>query len=480
MAHEWLKARQTKYTAYAGVYIIVILAVLGAVNFLANRYDKSYDATANRQFSLSDQTIKVVKGLPHDVTIGYFDDATRFPQARDLLERYAALTPKLRVDYIDPVKKPQQARAAGFQRDVPILVTNGTRKEEAKSLSEEEVTGALIRSLKTGERDVCFVTGSGEHSIDDSARSGYSAVKDALTRNNYKTQTISLLQAANAATPMGEVGKAAPGGAPPAAGKPEVPKSCTVLVVAGPRYAYTQPETDAIKAYVEGGGHALFLLDPALNLNAGDKTQDNAPLDALLESWGATPEKDLALDTSGVGQIFGLGPEVPLVASYDSHPIVNQMKDVATAFPLARTLEVKNGDKTSVEKLFSTGDNSFATTNLSSNRVSIDPKKDKKGPLVLAAAGTYNGTTPGRFVVVGSSMWLGNSFIRFNGNQDLFLNMVNWLTADEDLISIRPKAAEDQPLNISGQKLGALFWLSIVIFPLAVVSFGLATWWKRR
>ena len=473
MAYQWLKARQTKYTAYAGLYVIVILAVLAAVNFLANRYDKSYDATANKQFSLSDQTIKVVKNLPRDVTIDYFDDTARFPQARDLLDRYAALTPKLRVDYIDPVKKPQQARAAGFQRDVPILVTNGTRKEEAKSLSEEEVTGALIRSLKTGEHVACFVTGSGEHSIDDSARGGYSAAKDALTRNNYKTQTISLLQAANSAAPAG-------GAAPPVIGKPEVPKSCTVLVVAGPRYAYTQPEADAIKAYVEGGGHALFLLDPPLNLNATDKTQDNAPLDTLLTGWGVTPDKDLALDTSGVGQIFGLGPEVPLVATYDSHPIVNQMKDVATAFPLARTLDVKNGDKTNVEKLFSTGDNSFATTNLSSNRVSIDPKKDKKGPLVLAAAGTYNGTTPGRFVVVGSSMWLGNSFIRFNGNQDLFLNMINWLTADEDLISIRPKAPEDRPLNISGQKLGMLFWLSIVIFPLAVVSFGLATWWKRR
>jgi len=485
MAYDWLKARQTKYTAYAGVYIIVILAVLAAVNFLANRYDKSYDATANKQFSLSDQTIKVVKGLQRDITIGYFDDTSRFPQGRDLLDRYAGISPRVHVDYIDPVKKPQQARAAGFQRDVPILVTNGTRKEEAKSLTEEEVTGALIRSLKTGEHNACFVTGSGEHSIDDTGRSGYSAVKEALTRNNYKARTISLLQAAGAAAPNANLGALgdkppAPAAIPAAPGKPEVPKDCTVLIVGGPRYAYTQPETDAIKADVEGGGHALFLIDPALSLSAGDKTQDNAPLEALLVSWGVTLNKDLALDTSGIGQIFGLGPEVPLVATYNSHAIVNQMKDVATAYPLARTLETKNGEKTTVDKLFSTGDNSYATTSLASNKISIDPKKDKKGPLELAAAGTYNGSSQGRFVVVGSSMWVGNSFIRFNGNQDMFLNMINWLTADEDLISIRPKQAEDRPLNVSGQKLNMMFWLSLVIFPLAVVSFGLATWWKRR
>src|SRR5215475_1577344 len=100
------KSRQAKYGAYAGAYMLVIIAVLAAVNFLANRYTKSYDATSNKQFSLSDQTIKVVKGLKNDVKVYYFDDQTRFPQARDLLDRYSALSPKFQVDYIDPVKKP--------------------------------------------------------------------------------------------------------------------------------------------------------------------------------------------------------------------------------------------------------------------------------------------------------------------------------------------------------------------------------------
>jgi ABC-type uncharacterized transport system involved in gliding motility auxiliary subunit len=476
MSHEWLKKRQTKYTAYVAVYIVVILAVLAAVNFLANRYDKSWDSTANKQFSLADQTLKVVKGLKRDVHIVYFDDTSRFPQARDLLDRYSALSPKLHVDYLDPVKKPQQSKSAGFRRDVSILVNSGLRTEEAKTLSEEEITGALIRSLKSGERNACFVSGSGEHGIDDSDRSGYSSVKDALERNNYKTRTVSLLTAAPSAAADTKAG-APP--APPAPGKPEVPKDCTVLIAGGPQHDYIQPETDAIKAYVEGGGHALFLIDPALSLGR-TQTDENTTLAALFLSWGITLNKDLALDTSGIGQIFGLGPEVPLVSSYNSHAIVNQMKDVATAYPLARTLETKNGEKTTVDKLFSTGDNSYATTSLGSNKISIDPKKDKKGPLALAAAGTYNGSSQGRFVVVGSSMWVGNSFIRFNGNQDMFLNMINWLTADEDLISIRPKQAEDRPLNVSGQKLNMMFWLSLVIFPLAVVSFGLATWWKRR
>src|ERR1700761_6946040 len=114
MRGDWMKARQTKYTAYITLYLLVIVAVLGAANFLANRYDKTYDSTANKQFSLSDQTIKVVQGLKNDVHITYFDDQTRFPTARNLLDRYSNLSNKVQVQFIDPVKKPQQARAAGY------------------------------------------------------------------------------------------------------------------------------------------------------------------------------------------------------------------------------------------------------------------------------------------------------------------------------------------------------------------------------
>src|SRR5262249_10121117 len=160
--------------AYASIYVIVILGVLAAINYLANRYPKAYDSTSNKQFSLSDQTVKVVKGLKNDLKVYYFDDTARFPQARDLMDRYSALSPRFKVEYIDPVKKPQNAKSAGFRRDVQILVNSGSRTEEAKSLSEEELTGAVIRSLKSGERNACFLTFAGEHSIDDTTARGYS------------------------------------------------------------------------------------------------------------------------------------------------------------------------------------------------------------------------------------------------------------------------------------------------------------------
>src|SRR5438445_9484866 len=151
MAPACLSARLTRYTGYASVYILVVLAVFVVVNFLANRYDKSYDSTANKQFSLSDQTIKVVKGLKRNVQLNYFGPQNEFRTARDTLDRYSSLSPKLRVTYIDPERRPQVAKAPGYRSDSTVIVDCRTRRETPQGLSEDEPTGARIRPLQPAE-----------------------------------------------------------------------------------------------------------------------------------------------------------------------------------------------------------------------------------------------------------------------------------------------------------------------------------------
>lgn len=454
----WLKTRQTKYTAYVTLYLVVVLAALATANWLANRHNRSWDSTKNKRFSLADQTVKVVRGLKQDVRVTYFDETRSFERARDLLDRYDNLSTRLTVSYVDPYKKPQHARAAGVKSIPTVVIEAGPKREETTSLTEEQLTSALIRALKSGERNVCFVKGSGEHLLDDSGQRGYSNAKDLLERNNYKTREISLLE------------------------KPEVPGDCTILVVAGPRYDYVDPQVAAIKKYVENGGRALLLLDPPLKMGK-EEVSENPALTKMLADWGVTLEKNLVLDTSGIGQLFGLGPEVPLVANYEYHAIVREMKGTATAFPIARSVETKTADKVTLDKLFSTTSNSYATTNLSSAAIRLDPAKDKKGPFNLAAAGTYNTgkeNQNGRFVVVGSSDWASNYILRFQGNRDLLMNMMNWLSSDEDLISIRPKEPEDRRLTLTRAQMRTVFYSSVVLLPLAVIAAGFSVWWRRR
>ena len=451
-------ARQVKYSAYLAIYGAAILAILVVMNILADRYNKSYDSTSNKRYSLSDQTVKIVKGLKQPATITYFDQSTRFAQAKDTLDQYANLSPKVHVNYVDADKNVEQAKAAGIKSYGTAIVQVADRKEEAKGITEEGVTGAFIRDLKTNTRTVCFVDGSGEHAIDDSDRSGYSKWKDLLGRDEYQTKTISLIT------------------------KADVPNDCTALVIGGPDRDYQQPEVDAIKKYVEDGGRAMFLLDPPLKLGRSE-IAENTELNKLLESWGVTPQDNLILDLNPIGQIAGLGPQVALVTSYDSHAIVSDMSRHVTGFPLARSLESKNGDKTTVQKLFSTSETSLATKKLNSPEINPDDPKNTKGPLLLGVAGTYNTgkeNSQGRFVVIGNSAWAANSFIAFNGNRDLALNTINWLASDEDLISIRPKDREDRRITLTQSQMTWLRVSSQFFLPLIVIVGGLSVWWRRR
>jgi ABC-type uncharacterized transport system involved in gliding motility auxiliary subunit len=458
MANQWLQARQTKYAAYATTYILVILAAVVLINVLSDRFHKSYDATSSKRYSLSDQTTKIVKGLTQPATITYFDQSTRFRDGKDLLDEYANLSPKVKLEYIDPDKNPQAAREAGIRNFGTAVVQVGAKKEEAKSMTEEGITGAFIRDLKSSTRTVCFVSGSGEHQIDDSDRGGLSHFKDLLAKDNYESKTIDLLQ------------------------KAEVPNDCTTLVVAGPTRNYEQPEVDAIKKYVEGGGRALFMLDAPLK-SGRMEIADNDALASVLQGWGVTLNKDLILDLNPIGQLVGLGPQVALVTHYESQPIVSEMKGTATGFPLSRSLEVKSTDKTTVQKLFDSSSTSLATSDLGSSAVNVNDPKNKKGPLTIAASGTYNTgkeNSQGRFVVMGSSSWLSNGFINFNGNNDLASNTINWLSSDEDLISIRPKEREDRRITMTRAQLSWVRATSQFLLPGIVVVAGIGVWWKRR
>ncbi|MBX6359349.1 MAG: GldG family protein [Acidobacterium ailaaui] len=458
MEKQWLKARQTKYAAYVSIYVLLVLAIVVALNVLANRYNKSLDTTANKRYSLSAQTRKIISGLKQDVTIIYFNQSSRFRDGKDLLDEYADLSPRVHIKYVDPDKDPQLARQDGVRDFGTAVVQMGDRKETAKSMTEEGITGALILAIKGEARTVCFATGSGEHQIDDTERDGFSRFRDLLSKDGYQSQTINLLQ------------------------KAEVPGNCTAIVIAGPTHDYQPSAVDAIRKYVENGGRAFFMLDPPFQLGRS-QIDPNTALADLLSSWGITLDQDLVLDLNPIGQLAGLGPQVALVTSYSFHPIVNDLKGTAVGLPLARSLQIKDTSKTSVEELFGSSSTSLATTNLSSAAVNVDDPKNKKGPFPLAAAGTYNTgkeNLQGRFVVTGSSSWAANRFLGFNGNGDLALNAVNWLTSDEDLISIRPKERDDRRITMTRAQLGRVRFTSQFGLPLLVVVAGLLVWWKRR
>lgn len=477
MAWDWVQTRQTKYGAYSAVYIVVALAILVAGNYLANRYNQTFDATKNKLYSLSDQTEKILDNLESDLKIYYFDRGSDFPPARASLVRYENSSSRVSVEYIDPDSQPEMAQLMNVRTYGTLLIEVGGNREEATSTGEEDVTNAIIKALKGEEKTACIVTGHGESDTNDMERDGFSGAQQAIQDANYETKVVSLQQEA------------------------EVPSDCTLLIVPGPEADYLPPTVATLKRYVEGGGRALVLLDP-----------DSSPaLAEMLGGWGVRVREETVIDLSPVGQFFGGGPLSPLVAEYEVHPITDPMRNTASLFPLARGVDA--GDAVAgwdVQELFKTTEGSFATAELKveDGELVRDPASERQGPITLAVAATHDvapdaagsdaeesdsddaeegddaaevsDENEARVVVVGSSRFSRNYALGRGGNHDLFLNMLNWLSSDEDLISIRPKDPENTPLNISASQMTRLFLFSVIGLPLVIILFGVRVWWIRR
>ena len=467
---SWLRRRQTKYGAYVAAYVLVVLALVTLANWAVNRHaTKSWDLTATKRYSLSDQTRKIVGGLDRDVTVHYFDRKAQFGPARDLLENYNHLSPRLSVKYVDPVRKPVIARQFEVESLGTIIVTSGDRTEEANLLDEQSVTNALIRVLKTGKKNGCFVEGHGEHGVDDTQGQGFSGAKKALEDSHYAVKSISLLRQAM------------------------VPQDCAVVVVAGPETEYVEPEIEALRSFVESGGRVLFLLDPGGSENLAE----------LLNSWSVELKNDLVVDINPMSQLFGGDVIMPIISEYKSHAITRELNRISTLMPLARSVQPGKDSNPEVflDTLFETSSESWSTDfKPRLTREDLAQGSEQRAPVPIAVAGTVktaeaggdkdasgsdgNGLEElekkeGRFVVIGSSGFPANNYMDFGGNRDLFVNTVNWLSSDEDLISVRPKSPEDRRVNLSVAQMDYVK-LYVGSQVLLIIITGVVVWWRRR
>jgi ABC-type uncharacterized transport system involved in gliding motility auxiliary subunit len=200
----------------------------------------------------------------------------------------------------------------------------------------------------------------------------------------------------------------------------------------------------------------------------------------VLKAWNIGLGKDLVLDVSGVGRLFGTGPAIPMVQTYGSHPITRDMTRIATFFPEARSVNVLEAGKgePSTTELLKTTEASWAETSLDKKgeKFEFNEGQDRKGPINLGVAASKTiGDKEARLVVIGDSDFASNAGFNFQGNGDLFLNAVNWLAQEEDLIAIRPKNPADRKVTMTDGQQRMLFWFTVLLMPLAVIG----TWRLR-
>jgi ABC-type uncharacterized transport system involved in gliding motility auxiliary subunit len=465
--------RQARYGTMTAVAVLVAVGIFIAVNYLGTRHTKRWDLTENQAYSLSDQSVRILRELDAPVHVTVYDQSTSFDRFRDRLDPYDYESDRISIEYVDIDRNPARAREAEVQSYGTIVMSYQDRLQRVTSTEEQDITNALIKLVTGEQRKVYFTQGHGERDITGSDRAGYAAVTQALGRDNYAVEPLVLAQ------------------------QQDVPADATVLVIAGPSTDLLAPEVDALRRYLARGGKVMAMIDPP---DGGAADLPN--IRALLRDWAIELGNDIVVDASGMGQLFGGDASVPVAASYPAHPITEGFR-VMTAFPLARSVRpIESGvDGRFAQPIVETSAQSWAETDLkglTSGTVEFSEEQgDRQGPIALGAAvsapatdvapapanGEENDEAPRRetrLVVFGDSDFAANSAVGIQGNQDLFLNSVNWLAQQENLIAIRPRDAQDRRITLTADQQQRIMLLSIFVIPGLVLAAGAYTWWRRR
>ncbi len=476
--------RSAREGANTTLTALLLLGAMVGLNVVADRRNVSWDLTASRLFSLAPQSARILEGLDQDLRLVVLDQPRAAGPTVDLFELYAGESPLVTWEVLDQEAEPARARAflAEGEESIPfgtVVVVLGDRKERVSVASEQEITNAIARLLQGRVRKVRFLTGHGELALDDSGAGGLSAIRARLEESNYEVEGLSLLQQVRD-------------------GRVVAPEDVDALVLAGPRRDLLPAEAEALAGHLRGGGRLLAMMDPPDFGQPGALEADaREQLVNLLEDFGISPSGDVVLDGSGVGQLFGFGIEVPLAASYGFHPITRGFETAAAVFPLATSLIGAEPDTRpagiTMTELILSSDVSWGerdTEELLSGEVT--PGDDEPtGPLALAFAVSVEPEASseeteavlpeGRLIVVGDSDFIGNNLVLSPlGNADLFLNMVAWLTEDEDLIAIRPRDPEDRRITMTTSRMRNVTLLSLVFLPGFFLLWGVASFWSRR
>ncbi len=450
--------RSTKYGANVLVSSLVFVAVLGLLNYISVRHHHRFDLTEQGVYSLSPQSVNVVKNLNEDLQIQAFVEGGVNPELRELLSSYAYQSPKLRYELIDPDRQPELADKYHITAYNTVRIEYGKESTTVTQPTEENITNAMIKVTRGTRKTVCFIEGHGEPDPDDAqSQHGLASVKKVLENENYETKKVLLASVAS------------------------VPTECSVVIVAGPQKPYLESELKALESFLDGGGRALFLIPP----------RTGSEFTPLLAKWGVKLDNDVVVDQ--VVRLFQ-GPALglsPLVNTYATHEITRDFKQ-RTIFPMTRSVHADAAGKKGLQatELVKTSPSSWGETDLDGlfdrSQATLDDN-DIKGPVPVAVVvnadlkqfDNKEGTT--RLAVYGSVEFASNREVEGTYyNRDLFANTVDWLAGQADLLSIRPRNVRASRVQFTADQGTVIFYLSVLVIPEVLLLAGIAVWWRRE
>jgi ABC-type uncharacterized transport system involved in gliding motility auxiliary subunit len=477
------KSKRNRILTYGSntvISSIFFLGILIIIALIAERHPWRMDLTETGAYTLSEQTRNILKSLDKSVQIkGFF--ATASPEqakAKDLLDTYRYFDGKINYELIDPDRQPEVAKRYEIRAYGTLVLEGYGKQESIQTVDEESITNALLKLTRNEQKKVYFLIGHGERTPENADKDGYSIAQSALQKANYATPLLNLLQ------------------------QPQVPDDAAAIVIAGPRKPLMSQEIESLRAYLGKGGKVLAFLDPSTD----------GGLKEFLESYGVQLDDSIVVDK--LSRVFGGSYLMPVVTEYGTHRIAANF-EVATFYSEARSVRPVEDppENVQVEILASTSPNAWGELDLEmieQGQAGFDEGKDIPGPVPLAVISEIETTEPipnapekaregeegqdekqteeanqekpaktAYLLVVGDSEFADNTYFELSGNGDFFLNMINFMAEEENLITIKRREREGNPVLMTHTQAS---WVLVVLLlaPLLVLASGLVVYRVRR
>ena len=461
---------QKKHGTYRASMVVFACVAAVLVNLTAGKLPSQYlkyDVSDQKLFTTGDQTAEIVKGLDEDITLYLIaqqgsEDAT----LQELLDRYAGLSSRIKVETKDPVLYPNfvsQYTSENLSENSVLVVGQNRSKAVdyydiyqysmdystySSSLSSFDGEGQITSAIAyvTAENMPVVYTLAGHDEAELST-----TVTSSIEKENIELKSLSLLT------------------------EEAVPEDAKAVIIYGAISDISEDEKNKLEAYMEQGGQIVLLL--------GYTDKDTPNLDSLLSDYGIALAEGLVLE----GDCQHHLPNYPyyLLPTIQSSTYTSDVSSryVLLAFAQGMTESPDISDDLTYESLLTTSALSYSKTNLESENLDQE-EGDIAGPFDLGAVvtKTIDEDTEAKLIVFSSETLLDEQVDSMvsGGNSTMFLNVMSQLVDHENTVSIEPKSMSSEYLTVSAGS--AIFWgiLTIILIPLFLLITGGVIWFGRR
>jgi gliding-associated putative ABC transporter substrate-binding component GldG len=480
--------------------VLLIVAVLVVLNFLADIFFLRLDFTADQRYTLSESSKSILRSLDEPVTVtAYFTEdlppeyAASRQDFKDLLTEYANVSRgNVVYEFLDPGNDPAMEQKAVSSGIFPMQMN---MREKDEVVLKKIYMGAVLQLGEKSEPIPAIQPGAAmEYDLS-------TAIKKLSVTSK---QSIGLLQG------HGEPGKAAMPQAmqamdvlysvEPLILNPELDlRKYKAIAIIGPTDTIPEQHLRMLDGYLAGGGNLFIAMD---RVNGDFTTVQGTPVETGLERWlaqkGLVVESNFVIDANCGSVSVRQGnfpfpvqipfPYLPKLQTFAEHPITEGLEQVMLQFGSAITY---TGDTANqyIPIAFSSDKSGTKSTPLyfevNKRWGDVDFPLSK---ITLGAVlrGTLAGDLPSSIVLISDGQFPVNGEGQRGqelpaDNINLLVNAIDWLSDDTGLINLRTKGVTSRPLDqVDDGKKSLLKWLNFLLPIILILIYGIIRMQRRR